>query len=417
MMRLRTTVRKLALSGGVTLAACLLGGAVHVAPLTAAAVTPTCGGPNVEIATPQAAAIMQDPNVAAAIQGLTDQIEAARQGSQLPSISIAVVHNQDILYAGGFGCANYEQGIAATPATIYHIGSVTKMFVATMLMQMRDAGYVNLDDHVNQYIPQAYFLLPNGQQYSPTFRQLASHSSGLPDAFPMSITTQDDLWKAMERTTVLFQPGAQSSYSDFGYQVLGQSLAVIAGVTYHDWVNQYILNPLSMNSTSYDINSYDPSQIAAPYTQYTVSARGVKTALGNYRNPFPIQGEALSNVLDMAQFIKLQFSGGNSVLAGSTIAEMMQPVISTGTGDNGEGTADIGWFNQGLANGAYTRVAKNGGTDGFTTLLAMVPQAKIGIIAFENLTSDQISGPASEEKLENAILNQLTPLVLASPYQ
>src|SRR5215211_5958097 len=120
----------------------------------------------------------------AALGGLGASI--ASSAASLPGLSVAVVVDQQIDFAAGFGCADIANSVAATPQTVYRIESVTKVFEATAMMQQRDAPSVpgnafTLQTTVDTLVPPVYYSLQNSQRYSPTFQELASHTAGLPD--------------------------------------------------------------------------------------------------------------------------------------------------------------------------------------------------------------------------------------------
>ena len=127
------------------------------------------------------------PALRAALDLFAAWIEYRLAYWSLPGISIAVVHDQQLVWARAFGEADVERRIAATPTTRYRIGSVTKLFTATAVMRLRDAGALILDDPVARHLP--WFKIARGHDHADvelTIRHLLSHTSGLPReaAFP-----------------------------------------------------------------------------------------------------------------------------------------------------------------------------------------------------------------------------------------
>src|SRR5882672_7534856 len=118
------------------------------------------------------------PELRAALDLFTAWIEYRLAYWALPSIAVAVVHDQQLLWARAFGVADVERGIPATPTTRYRIGSVTKLFTATAVMQLRDAGTLKLDDAVAAHLP--WFKITRERDHADTaltVRQLLSHTS------------------------------------------------------------------------------------------------------------------------------------------------------------------------------------------------------------------------------------------------
>src|SRR5437764_3146488 len=101
-----------------------------------------------------------------------DRLLQERQADRLPSVAAAVVQKGEQLWASAVGSADYDDGRDATPDTQYRIGSITKTFTATAIMQLRDAGALDLDDRLDQHLDG----VPSG---SPTLRRMLAHLSGI----------------------------------------------------------------------------------------------------------------------------------------------------------------------------------------------------------------------------------------------
>ena len=363
---------------------------------------PQCANPAPVIAT---GGVMQDPAVAAAVNGLAQAIEADRQAGHIASVSIAVVHDQTILFAAGFGCANLERKQAATPDTIYSIGSVTKVFEATALMEQRDAGRLQLDDPVDKHIAQIWYLGPNGARVSPTFRQLASHTAGLPDGMPNGLRTVPQLYTRLEKMKAKTAPGAKYSYSDVGFVVLGQAVAQIAGENYHEYMHRHIFEPLGMKSTAYELSRLSGLPLAAAYTSLQSGASGWTGHDAGIHNPFPPSGSILSTVNDLSRFIMLHFRDDRAILPAADFAEMQQPIAPTG----GPGHVGIGWF-MSPYHGAQM-VKKDGGVAGFTSQLWLFPPAKLGAVVLINETA-KLTNPKGAVVIERIVFDRLVPVLM-----
>ncbi|HMN31270.1 MAG TPA: serine hydrolase domain-containing protein, partial [Caldilineaceae bacterium] len=103
-----------------------------------------------------------------------------------PGLSIGVVYDQELVWAKGFGYANLERHEPATPQTLYRIASITKLFTSTAILQLRDAGKLQLDDPLSNFL--SWFAIKQRFPEAPpiTLRHLLTHTSGLPreSAFP-----------------------------------------------------------------------------------------------------------------------------------------------------------------------------------------------------------------------------------------
>jgi len=212
-----------------------------VHPAFAQEEAPACPNPPPVIA---GGGLMRDGEVATAVHRIATVAADERRQGRLVSLAIGIVHDQTLLLAAGFGCANLERGIPATPDTVYRIGSVTKVFEATALMQLRDAGRLRLDDAIDRYVPEAWYPGPGGGRVSPTWRQLASHTAGLQRNVQPNLGTVPDLFRFLEHRTAAAEPGKVYAYSNLGFVVLGQAAALVAGERYHDYVRRHIFAPL-----------------------------------------------------------------------------------------------------------------------------------------------------------------------------
>src|SRR3954469_13429523 len=143
------------------------------------------------------------------------------QADRLPSVAAAVVQKGEQLWATAVGAADYDEDRAATPETQYRIGSITKTFSATAIMQLRDAGALDLDDRLEQHLDG----VANG---TPTIRRMLCHLSGLQrEAGEMFVTgespTEEQLIDSMGGIEFVSRPGEQHHYSNLAYACLDRS--------------------------------------------------------------------------------------------------------------------------------------------------------------------------------------------------
>lgn len=176
------------------------------------------------------------------------------------SISVAILKNDRIIWSGAFGYANREKKISADTATIYRIGSITKTFTATLLMMMVEEGRLKLDDPVEKYLPEIKNLNGYLDVDKITFRQLASHTSGLkrePDVSGANngaiALWENKVLSCIPNTSFNSKPGQEFLYSNIGYAILGLAISRAFGVPYIQMVQQKILTPLHMQDTFFEL--------------------------------------------------------------------------------------------------------------------------------------------------------------------
>jgi CubicO group peptidase (beta-lactamase class C family) len=135
------------------------------------------GSPGVSLATEP---VIENPDVKAALQVFDIVVQHRVQQQEIPSVSIGIVYDQELIWAKGYGYADIDKKISATPSTLYRIASLTKLFTATAILMLRDAGKLQLDNPVASYLD--WFRLNDNHSDSPviTIRHLLTHISGLP---------------------------------------------------------------------------------------------------------------------------------------------------------------------------------------------------------------------------------------------
>ena len=124
--------------------------------------------------------LAQRPEVTEALEVLDMWIKQQVDYRAVPGLSIAIVFDQEIVWAKGYGFSDLDRKTPATPAPVYRIGSVTKLFTSTAILQLRDQGKLRLDDPVSLHLPGFHIRNPFPDTPGITVRQLLTHTSGLP---------------------------------------------------------------------------------------------------------------------------------------------------------------------------------------------------------------------------------------------
>ncbi|MDX2122650.1 MAG: serine hydrolase domain-containing protein, partial [Gemmatimonadota bacterium] len=172
--------------------------------------------------------------------------EMTRQG--LVGLSVAVMREGKIVLERGYGFANLEHQVLATPATVYQSGSLGKQFTAAGIMLLVQDGKLRLEDSVPRFFPEA-----PAAWNAVTVRQLLTHTSGAGD-YPDDFDYRHDYSEAEMRALVLsrpftFAPGTDWQYSNMGYVLLGLIIREVTGGFYGDFLQARIFRPLGMTTT------------------------------------------------------------------------------------------------------------------------------------------------------------------------
>ena len=289
------------------------------------------------LASPAAAsdeALRNDPRVATALGLLEAWADAKAAYDDIPGVSMAVVHDQDVLWSRGFGFADRASKLPATPETVYSICSISKLFTSIGVLQLRDLGKLQLDDPVSRHLP----WLDIEQRYEDappiTVRGLLTHSSGLPResdhpywTYPdFDFPETDDIIAHLSRQKTLYPEGLYFQYSNLGMTLAGALVARLSETDYHEYQKSRILEPLGLTSTFTEIPvELLGTRLATPYGGRTREGGRETLELFQARGIAPAAGYA-STVEDLAKFASWQFRllerGGEEVLKASTLREM-----------------------------------------------------------------------------------------------
>jgi CubicO group peptidase (beta-lactamase class C family) len=280
--------------------------------------------------------IAEDPGVVAALELLEVWVEAQRDYEDIPGLSIAVVYDQDVLWSAGFGYADIEGRTPAAPNTVYSICSISKLFTAIGVMQLRDQGRLRLDDPVEGHLP--WFEIKQSHPDSPpiTVQGLLTHSSGLPreSDFPywtgpeFEFPTREQVIERVSSQETLYPAHKYFQYSNLGLTLAGEIVAERSGQPYATYVRQHILDLLGLASTSPEIPvEHRGGRLAVGYGARGREGERSELTLLQVRGIAPAAGFA-STVEDLAKFASWQFRllehGGEEVLRANTLREMQR---------------------------------------------------------------------------------------------
>ncbi|MGQ0760854.1 MAG: serine hydrolase domain-containing protein [Acidobacteriota bacterium] len=312
-------------------------------------------------------------------------IETQMRNLHIPGMSLAVVRDGRIVKTKGYGLANIEANSAATPKTVYEIGSLTKQFTAAAVMMLVEEGKVSLDDRITKYFPAA----PHAWRPI-TVRHLLSHTSGIRnhvavpgylDIFKTSITSKnfpprDELIKEFYKLPSEFEPGETWAYDNTGYYLLGIIVEKASGKDFWRFLDERIFKALGMNATrNTDTRQVIPNR-----------ASGYEWVNNKFENrpvllPFIAfsAGSILSTVEDMAKWDAALYT--ERLLQKSTLEQMWTPA-KTNDGALASFDYGFGWF---IDNYHSRRLVQHtGGTPGFSSVIYRFRDDKLTVIILSN---------------------------------
>ena len=316
-----------------------------------------------------------------------------------PSVAIAVVRGRDTIMMRAWGKADIEQDVSATARSVYRIGSVTKQFTSSAVMQLVEQGKVKLNDSIGAYLP----MLPMPWRVV-TVRQLLNHTSGIPsytDIGPSWVRrwgeemNPDTLVALTANVPMWFAPGSQWRYDNSGYVVLGMLIEKITGHSWGTDIAERFSRPLGLEDTR--------ECLATPIIPrrahgYDAGANGwTNTSYLAMSQPFSA-GAMCSTVGDLAKWNRALHTG--HVVSATSYALMTTP----------EGAALASRYGFGLGRDTIAGrpiITHGGGINGFATGNAWIPSAELSITVLAN------SGSAHSDDL----VKQLARAALGAPLQ
>jgi serine beta-lactamase-like protein LACTB len=320
--------------------------------------------------------------------------------NSVPGISVAVVQDGELVWSAGFGMADLENFVPATPSTLFRLGSISKPITATAILQLSEGGKLELDAEVQKYCP----AFPK-KEWPITTRELLGHLGGIrhynpdgkgdiPDDSAKHFASMEESLQIFASDPLVAKPGTKFHYSTYGYTVLGCVLEGAASEKYVDYVKERVFEPAGMAETQAD-NFFAVLQHRTRW--YHKDKSGVVQNAGVLDSSYKIPGGGLiSSADDMARFEIAIMT--NKLLKPATRDLMWTPQKVADGSQNGYA---LGWGTQkkyGLA-----LVEHTGGQQGTSTSIILVPERRVGIVVLANM--DNVDSAALSTEILKTVLD------------
>ena len=300
-----------------------------------------------------------------------------------PGLSIGVVHNGELIWDKSYGFSDVDDSVPATSEALYRIASISKTFTATAILQLRDAGELELTDPIQDHLP--WFQLDGEHSLPIRIWHLLTHTSGLPRE-PVGLNWSDltmpsrvAMIDRIGQQQPVFAPETEWKYSNLAFALAGEIVAAVSGQSWEEYIQENILDPLKMAST-----------VVAPARSQSMLATGYqRRALGEPRETRPwIDTAAVrpaanlaSNVEDLARYVAFHLSDGDHVLSAASRSEMQRVHWLLKSWDQGWG---LGF--RIVRKADYDLVGHGGLLPGHRTDIAFAPKYELGIVVLTNAT-------------------------------
>ncbi len=313
--------------------------------------------------------------------------------TNIPSLTISLIKDDEIVYTRGYGFKDVKAGIPTSPSTLYGIGSVTKSFTCLSIMKLWSEGKLNPNDPINKYLDGEYEI--EGEPIR--IWHLMTHSSGIPAlayaenfirgvtgehkkyypfASPKDVISFMDGWRGW----VEGKPGEKFFYLNEGYVLLGKIIEEVSGKPYSEYLKENILLPLNMKRSYFEKHEVEgDGDYAKPYI-VDREGRYIESVI-----PYGIKadGGLISNVLDLSEYIKMYLRYGEGFIDRKYIEEMFKPRIKRY--DDGD-IVDYYGYGLGISNTFYgkTLIGHGGSVLVYTAYMGFVPDENIGVALLAN---------------------------------
>jgi len=313
------------------------------------------------------------------VETLRPFIQQQMSDKELPALSIAIIDDQQIVWAQGFGMADSKNKTPASADTVYRIGSVSKLFTDIAIMQLVERGELNLDAPVTDYLPD---FRPKNLFGTPiTLRQLMSHRSGLlreppvGNYFETSQPTLAGTVQSLNGTELVFAPNTHTKYSNAAIAVVGYLLEARSHEPFAQYLKSSVLDPMGLSHSSFEPN---PAIITNLAKAEMWTYDGLKFEAPTFQLGMAPAGSMYSTVNDLGHFVSVLLAQGKTENGGAlkpaTLEQMWLPQFP----NRGGRVFGLGFIVRSLD--GHRLVGHGGAIYGFATTVNLLPEDKVGVV-------------------------------------
>ncbi|MEL6255057.1 MAG: serine hydrolase domain-containing protein, partial [Bacteroidota bacterium] len=329
----------------------------------------------------------QNPIDSADLDAFMDgQIQTLMQELHINGVTVSVVKGQELFWSKGYGWADEKAGIKVDPAqSLFRMGSISKMFVWTAVMQLYEEGKLNLDTDIRSYIED--FEIDDSYEEIITMKHLMSHSAGFEDYY-IQLFSADSLppnslgEELKEHNPIRIRPpGVHSSYSNHGTGMAAYIVEKISGLKWEDYVQEKIFDPLGMTKSTFAYNL--PPNLKEDHSQGYTYSEGKYSSHSFKGIPLAPVGIASTTAEEMVPFMVAHMNHGKYrevAMLDSSTSDLMQTTLHT----HAEGIRGMcyGFFDH--SKNGYKIVGHGGATEYFFSYMLLMPDEDVGIFISTN---------------------------------
>ncbi|MFN5058773.1 MAG: serine hydrolase domain-containing protein [Chloroflexota bacterium] len=321
---------------------------------------------------------------------LCSQIVSDMKRLEVPGVSVAIWHG-DAVHSAGFGVTNVDHPIPVTADTLFQVGSISKTVTATLIMQLVEAGKLDLDAPVRTIIPSLKLADANVTE-NVTTRHLLTHLGGwMGDYFNDYGNGNDALDKMVKSLTRLPQItplGSVWSYNNAGFNIAGRIIEILTKVAYETAAQSMLFRPIGMHqSYFYPDDTILTKRFAVGHQKWDGEARvATPWAIGRAANAV---GGVVSTVTDLIRYAQFHSGDGQGIIDRTSLLQMRTVQTSAG----GRGDMGLTWFIR--HHDGFSSYGHGGATKGQKATFRFVPDKQFAIAVLTNSDDGSIIGDAA----------------------
>lgn len=329
------------------------------------------------------------------LQGYPEFVERTMREWKVPGVAVAVVKDDEVVFARGFGKRDLAENLEVTPQTLFAIASCSKAFTAMALAMLVDEGKLSWDEPIRNYFPALKLYDPITTSLV-TLRDLLCHRTGIPGYDLLTLNSTMTRKELVERLQY-FEPnkGLRTTwqYNNAMYSLAGYLIEVVTGQTWEAFVQQRILTPLGMTSTYFSVRDVQQTtDFALPYK--LVEDELQRTDFYTREDAIGPAGSMSSNVLDMSKWLRFLLNKGKqhgeALVSEERLRDLTSPqMVMSALPHNLPKYPEefhysyaLGWWT--TAYRGHTLMQHSGGINGFSCLTTFLPDDNIGIVVLTN---------------------------------
>ncbi len=316
-----------------------------------------------------------------------DSIVIAQKATfELPGLAVGVIQDGEVIYAKGHGVQALDTKAPLDLQSIFHMASVSKPVVATAIVQLVEAGKIDLEERLVTYLP--YFTMADERYKDITIQQMLVHTSGIPDVedYEWENPQLDDgaaerYSKSFGDMQLDFEPGSDFSYSNAAFNLLADVIAKTSGILFEDYMKANIFEPAGMKNTTF----FKPEVPEAIATKAHILGPDLQLKVWEhypYNRIHAPSSTLNSNIEDLLQWAKLNLNKG-TINGKEVYSQKAYQMLTTGQYPIGEqDSVCLSWFTKKVD--GQKLLGHSGGDEGFRTYFGFIPSTQSAVVLMGN---------------------------------